>query len=101
MKIKKNDKVIIIAGKDKGKTGSVSRVLPKHDALIIDGLNLKKKHQKPRKGGEKGQVIDKAMPIHISNVMVIDPDSKKPTRVGRKLVDQRFVRISKKSGKEL
>jgi large subunit ribosomal protein L24 len=101
MKIKKNDKVMVIAGKDKGKTGTVSRVFPKKDLVIVTGLNMRKKHQRPRKGGEKGQIIDKAMPIHISNVMVTDPDTKKAVRVGRKLVDGRFVRISRKSGKEI
>lgn len=101
MKIKKNDNVIVIAGKDKGKTGAVSRVFPKKDLVIVTGLNMRKKHQRPRKGGEKGQIIDKAMPIHISNVMVMDPDTKRAARVGRKLVGERFVRISRKSGKEI
>ena len=101
MKIKKNDTVTIIAGTDKGKSGAVSRVFPKKDMILIEGLNLKKKHQRPRKGGEKGQVIDKAMPIHISNVMIQDPESKKPTRIGSKLVGERYVRVSKKSGKEV
>ena len=100
MKIKKKDNIIIIAGKDKGKSGEVLRVFPKKDQLIISGLNLKKKHQRPRKGGEKGQIVDRAMPIHVSNVMIVDPDSKKPVRVGRKLVGERFVRISRRSGKE-
>lgn len=101
MKIKKNDNIIVIAGKDKGKTGSVSRVFPKKDMVIISGLNLKKRHQRPRKGGEKGQIVDKAMPVHVSNVMVVDPGTKNSVRVGKKLVGGRFVRISKKSGKEI
>lgn len=101
MKIKKGDNVIVIAGKDKGKTGSVSRVFPKKGMVIIPGLNLKKKHQRPRKRGEKGQIVDKAMPVHVSNIMLVEPGTKKPVRAGRKLVGGRFVRISKKSGKEL
>lgn len=101
MNIKKNDNIIVIAGKDKGKTGSVSRVFPKNDLVIVNGINLKKKHQRPRKAGEKGQIIDKAMPVHVSNVMVVDPDTKKPVRIGKKLVGERFIRISRKSGKEL
>ena len=101
MKIKKNDNLMIIAGKDKGKTGAVSRVFPKKDLIIVSGLNLKKKHQRPRKSGEKGQIIDKAMPIHVSNAMVVDSDIKKPVRIGKKLVGERYVRISRKSGKEL
>ncbi len=99
--IKKNDNVYIIAGKDKGKSGAVSRVFPKKNLLIVTGVNMIKKHQRPRKSGEKGQIIDKAMPIHISNVQIIDSDSKKPTRVGKKLVGERFVRVSKRSGKEV
>ena len=101
MKIKKGDNIIIIAGKDKGKTGTVSRTFPKKDFIIVSGLNLKKKHQRPRKSGEKGQIIDIAMPIHISNVMVLDPDIKRPVRIGKKLVGERYIRISKKSGKEI
>ena len=101
MKIKKNDNVIVIAGKDKGKTGAISRVMPKKDMVLIAGLNLKKKHQRARKSGEKGQIVDVASPIHISNVMILDPESKKQSRVGRKLVGERFVRISKRSGKEI
>jgi len=101
MNIKKNDNVIVIAGKDKGKTGAVSRVFPKKDMVLISGLNLKTKHQRARKGGEKGQILDIASPIHISNVMIVDPESKKQSRVGRKLVGERYVRISKKSGKEI
>ncbi len=92
---------MVIAGKDKGKSAVVLRVFPKKDMVIVSGLNLRKKHQRPRKGGEKGQIVEKAMPIHISNVMIMDADSKKPVRVGRKLVGERFVRVSKKTGKEI
>ncbi len=101
MKIKAKDTVMVIAGKDKGKTGVVSDVFPKKDMLLLVGLNMKKKHMRPRKGGEKGQIIDKPSPLHISNVMLVEPDSKKPTRTGRKLVAGRFVRVSKKTGKEI
>ena len=101
MKIKKGDNVIVISGKDKGKSGVVSRAFPKKDLVIVSGLNLKKKHQRPRKGGEKGQVIDKPMPIHVSNAMILDKDTKKPVRTGRKLVGARYVRVNKRSGKEL
>ncbi len=68
MHIKKDDKIIVLTGKDKGKTGSVVKALPKENKVIITGINMLKVHQKPRKGGEKGQIIDKAMPIHVSNV---------------------------------
>jgi large subunit ribosomal protein L24 len=68
MKIKKNDNVILIAGKDKGKKGKVVRVLVKENKVIVEGLNLMKKHQRPRKSGEKGSMINMAMPVHASNV---------------------------------
>lgn len=68
MKIKKGDKVEIIAGKDKDKTGIVSRALPKFDKVVIDGINLAKKHQKPKQANTKGQIVEVAMPVHVSNV---------------------------------
>lgn len=72
MKIKKDDKVIVLTGKDKGKTGSVTKSLPKENKVIVSGVNVLKVHQKPRKGGEKGQIIDKTMPIHVSNVKKVE-----------------------------
>ena len=71
MKIKKDDKVKIIAGKDKGKAGKVLRAIPKRDQLIVEGINIKKRHQKPTKSNQKGQILDKTMPIHISNAKKI------------------------------
>ena len=68
MNIKKDDKVIVLTGKDKGKTGSVTKAFPKENKVIVSGVNVLKVHQKPRKGGEKGQIVDKTMPIHVSNV---------------------------------
>ncbi len=68
MHIKKDDKVIILTGKDKGKTGTVVRALPKENKVVVSGVNVLKVHQKPRKSGEKGQILDKAMPIHVSNI---------------------------------
>ena len=68
MKIKKGDSVIIIAGKDKGKKGKVSRSFPKLGRVIVEGANMMKKHQRPRKSNEKGSMIDRAMPLHVSNV---------------------------------
>jgi large subunit ribosomal protein L24 len=70
MTIKKNDNVIILTGKDKGKTGKVIKSFPRDNKVVIEGLNLVKKHQRPRKEGQKGQVIDQAMPIHVSNVAI-------------------------------
>ncbi len=71
MHIKKDDKVIVLTGKDKGKTGSVVKSLPKENKVVVSGVNVLKVHQKPRKSGEKGQIIDKTMPIHASNVKKI------------------------------
>ncbi len=68
MKIKKDDKVIVLTGKDKGKTGSVVKSMPKEGKVIVSGINLSKKHQRARKSGEKGQIVEKAMPINVSNV---------------------------------
>ncbi|MBT3282802.1 50S ribosomal protein L24 [bacterium] len=71
MKIKKNDKVKIIAGKDKGKTGKVLRAIPDKDQLIVEGVNISKRHQRATQSNQKGQIIDKTMPIHISNAKKI------------------------------
>lgn len=68
MHVKKDDKIIVLTGKDKGKSGTVLKAMPKENKVIVSGLNLAKSHQKPRKAGEKGQIVDKAMPIHVSNV---------------------------------
>ncbi len=99
MKIRKGDNVIIVAGKDKGKTGKVLSSFPKVNKVLVDGVNINKKHVRARKSGEKGQIIDKAMPIHVSNVMV--SDGGKRARVGKKLIGENFVRVSKKTGKEI
>jgi large subunit ribosomal protein L24 len=72
MHIKKDDKVIILTGKDKGKTGTVTKSFPKENKVIVSGINVLKVHQKPRRGGEKGQIIEKMMPIHASNVKKAD-----------------------------
>lgn len=72
MKLKKNDNVVIITGKDKGKKGKITRVLVKENKVIIEGANMMKKHQRPRKSGEKGRMVNIAMPIHASNVKKID-----------------------------
>ena len=101
MKIKKGDNVIIIAGKDKGKKGKVVRALPADSKVVVEGVNMRKKHQRAGKGRQKGQIIDIAMPIHISNVMIEDPKTGKPTRVGKRIAGGKRIRIAKKSGTEL
>lgn len=97
MKIKKNDKVIVISGKDKGKTGSVESVFKKESKIIVSGINLRKVHKRATRSDQKGQIVDKTMPIHVSNVMIVDKNGKQ-TRVGLKKVDGKKVRIAKKSG---
>ena len=80
MKIKKNDNVIVIAGKDKGKTAKVVRAFPKDDQVIVEGVNMKKKHERARKANSKGQIVEKAMPIHVSNVMLVEGKKRVRTR---------------------
>lgn len=102
LKIKKNDTVMVIAGKDSGKTGIVTSVDPKSQRVIIDGLNQVKKHRKAKTQQEVSEIITKSAPIHISNVMLIDPETAKPTRVSIKIEEKDGkkvkVRVSKKSG---
>lgn len=81
MKIKKGDKVVVIAGKNRGESGTIVRVLPKKDLVVIDGVNMVKKHRRANQRSRKGQIIDKVMPIHVSNVMLADPKDGKPTRI--------------------
>ena len=99
MKIKKNDSVIVIAGKDKGKTAKVLRAFPKADKVIVEGVNMRKKHERARKANSKGQIVEKAMPIHVSNVMLLE--GKKGVRVGSKMIGDKRVRISRETGKEI
>lgn len=80
MKIRKDDTVIIITGKDKGKTGKVTRAFPREFKVIVSGVNIKKVHKRPTKSGQKGQMIDQAAPIHVSNVQLVDSKSGKGTR---------------------
>jgi large subunit ribosomal protein L24 len=107
VKIRQDDTVRIITGKDKGKTGRVLRVDPRKDKVYVEGANIVKRHMRPRtlrdtqRAQELGGIIEKEGPIHVSNVMLIDPDSGEPTRVGIKREGGRRVRVAKKSGKEI
>ncbi len=101
MKIKKNDQVKILVGKDNGKTGKISRVLASEKKVVVDGLNLIKKHVRPRREGEKGQRIEVAGKIDISNIMLVCPKCGKATRVGYKAVGKNKFRICKKCNAEL
>ena len=86
MKIKKNDLVVVIAGNDRGKRGKVLKVFPDKQRIIIEGVNFVKKHQRPTQSQPKGGIMTREGSIHVSNVMLLDPKSGKPTRVGRKVL---------------
>ncbi len=92
---------MIISGKDKGKQGTVARVLPRRRHVIVEGLNMRKRHQRPRRAGQKGQTVEFAAPLHISNVQLADPKTEKPTRVGYKTTEGKKIRIAKKSGTKI
>lgn len=101
MHVKKGDKVQVISGKDKGKQGVVLAAFPKKNRVLIEGVNIVKKHTKPSQLNPQGGIITQEAPIHVSNVMPLDPKSGTPTRVGYKLVDGKKVRYAKKSGEVL
>ena len=99
--IKKGDVVFVNAGVDKGKTGRVVKMLVEKQRAIVEGVNIISKHAKPNAKNPQGGIEKKEAPIHISNLNVVDPKSGKPTRIGRKEVDGKLVRYSKKSGEEI
>jgi large subunit ribosomal protein L24 len=101
-RIKADDDVIVIGGKDRGKRGKVLRVEPKNERVYIEGLNMVKRHQKPQQTGQRAQqlggVIEKEGPIHMSNVMLVDPKDGKPTRVRIELIEGKRHRVATRSG---
>jgi len=97
MKIRKGDNVVVITGRDKGKTGSVLRVFPTENRVLVQGVNMVKRHTKPRPG-QTGGIVEKENAIHASNVALVDPKDNKPTRVGFKVVDGRKLRVALRSG---
>jgi len=103
MKIKKGDTVQVIAGKDKGKTGTILSVLAKQDKVLVEHVNVVKKHQKPPRRGSQGQIIEKSLPIHVSNVALLE--SKKPVRVGYRFEGEgekrKKIRVARPSGKTI
>ena len=101
MDLRKGDNVIVIAGKDKGKTGEIQKVDPKTNRVVVEGVNLRKKHKKPTQNNPEGSIVEIYAPIDASNVMIVDPKTKKPTRIGHKIVKGKKVRVAKKSGAEL
>lgn len=101
-RIHRNDKVVVISGKDRGKTGRVIKVLPKESRVVIEGINVVTKHKKPRREQEIGQRFQMEAPIHWSNVQLADPKDGKPTRVGVKVdKDGKKTRVAIRSGEEI
>ena len=98
MNLVKGDKVIVIAGRDKGKTGTIQKVIPESNRVVVEGINLRKKTNKPSQKNPDGGIVEIYAPIDASNVMLIDPKTKEPTRIGRKEVKGKKVRYAKKSG---
>ena len=102
MHVKTGDTVKVIAGKDKGKTGRVLKAYPKEQRVLVEGVNIVKKHTKPSQANPQGGIIQQEAPIHVSNVMPLDPKTGEPTRVGYKVLENgKKVRIAKKSGEPL
>ena len=101
MRVKKGDTVVVIAGKDKGKKGTVLKVMPKTNRVLVEGVNMITKHQKPTAVNPQGGIVNKEASIHISNVMPLDPETGKGTRGRYEVREGKKVRVSVKSGKEL
>ena len=97
MRIKKGDKVVVITGSEKGKEGTVAKVLPKEEKVIVTGLNMVKKHVKPNQAEPEGKITEKEAPIHVSNVALVDPKTKTATKVKYDIKDGKKVRVAKKS----
>jgi len=97
--VRKGDTVVVVAGKDRGKRGRVLRVIPDKSRVVVERINMIKKHQRPTQKLRQGGIIEREGPIHLSNVMLVDPMGDKPTRIGmRALSDGRKVRVARKSG---
>jgi large subunit ribosomal protein L24 len=96
-KIRKGDKVVVLTGKDKGRSGEVIQVMPKEDRAVVRGVNMVKRHQRQTQTQEAG-IINKEAPIHLSNIAIADPKDGKPTRVGFKIDGDKKVRVAKRSG---
>ena len=107
MKIRKNDNIIVIAGNSKGSTGKVLKVFPKQNRVIVEGVNIRKRHTKPNQANPQGGIIEMEAPIEASNVMLIDPKTNESTRIGSKIIiddktgKKKIVRVSKTTGEML
>ena len=101
MFVKTGDKVKVIAGKDKGKEGVVVKTIAAKDRVVVEGVNIVKKHQKPNNQYPQGGIVELEAPIHVSNVQLLDPSTNEPTKIGYKVEDGKKVRFAKKSGTTL
>ena len=101
MFVRKDDKVVVLSGRDKGKEGKVLTAMPKDNKVIVEGVNVASRHMKPRKQGEQGGIIKMETPIYACKVMVVCPKCGKPTRVAHKIADGKKSRVCKKCGAEL
>ncbi len=97
MKIRKGDTVMVVSGKDKGKTGEVLRAMPKAGRIVVDGVAMMKRHMRRTGANQSGRIVERPAAINASNVMILDPETKKPTRIGRTKQDGKTVRMAKKS----
>ncbi|MBL0930965.1 MAG: 50S ribosomal protein L24 [Alphaproteobacteria bacterium] len=97
MKVRKDDEVAVLTGREKGKTGKIVKVFPDDETVLIQGVNMVKRHPRPTQG-RPGGIVEKEAPIHVSNVALIDPKDRKPTKVGYKTVDGRKLRFARRSG---
>lgn len=101
MHVKKGDKVKVLSGKDRGKQGTILEAFPKKERVLVEGINMIKKHAKPSQDNPQGGILNQEAPIHVSNVMPIDPKTGEPSRVGYEVREGKKVRIAKKSGEAL
>ena len=101
MKLKKGDNVIVLSGNDKGKTGEILEIIPSTQKVVVKGVNIRKKHVKPRKAGEEGGIVASEYPIHSSKVNVVCPKCGKASKIGYKIEDGKKVRVCKKCGANL
>jgi large subunit ribosomal protein L24 len=100
LKVRKDDEVVVISGRDKGKSGKIVRVIPDENRVVVQGVNMVKRHTRPTQG-KTGGIVEKEAPIHVSNVSHMDPKDRTPTKVGYKTVDGRKVRFARKSGEQI
>jgi large subunit ribosomal protein L24 len=101
LKLKKGDKVMVIAGKDRGKSGKILRSFPRENRVLVEGVNIVKRHTRPTQRNPQGGIVERESPIHISNVMLVCPRCNQPTRVGRKITSEGKLRVCKKCGEEI